>query len=103
MNQALQPSDVLAVAYQYSYNGQYYQVGEFASDVPPDTAAANPLTGVSAGATKVLYLKLLKATAQRTNLPIWNMMMKNIYSLTVAGGSYAVEYHEDRFPAFGQL
>lgn len=87
LNQALQPSDVLAVAYQYSYNGQYYQVGEFASDVPPDTAAANPLTGVSAGATKVLYLKLLKATAQRTNLPIWNMMMKNIYSLTVAGGS----------------
>ncbi|HET6253049.1 MAG TPA: cell surface protein SprA [Puia sp.] len=87
VNQALQPSDVLAVAYQYSYNGQIYQVGEFASDVPPDTAAANPATGVSGGATKVLYLKLLKATAQRTNLPIWNLMMKNIYSLKVAGGS----------------
>jgi len=87
VNQTLQPSDVLAVAYQYSYNGNIYQVGEFASDVPPDTAAANPLTGVSAGATKVLYLKLLKATAQRTNLPIWNMMMKNIYSLKVAGGN----------------
>jgi cell surface protein SprA len=87
LNQALQPNDVLAVAYQYSYNGQFYQVGEFASDVPPDTAATNPLTGVSGGATKVLYLKLLKATAQRTNLPIWNLMMKNIYSLTVAGGS----------------
>ena len=87
LNQALQPNDVLAVAYQYSYNGQIYQVGEFASDVPPDTATANPLTGVSGGATKVLYLKLLKATAQRTNLPIWNLMMKNIYSLTVAGGS----------------
>jgi cell surface protein SprA len=87
LNQALQPSDVLAVAYQYSYNGTIYQVGEFASDVPPDTAAANPLTGVSAGATKVLYLKLLKATAQRTNLPIWNLMMKNIYSLQVAGGT----------------
>ena len=87
LNQTLQPSDVLAVAYQYSYNGQIYQVGEFASDVPPDTAAANPLTGVSGGASKVLYLKLLKATAQRTNLPIWNMMMKNVYSLKVAGGS----------------
>jgi cell surface protein SprA len=87
LNQALQPNDVLAVAFQYSYNGTIYQVGEFASDVPPDTAAANPLTGVSGGATKVLYLKLLKATAQRTNLPIWNLMMKNIYSLTVAGGS----------------
>ncbi|HXD77671.1 MAG TPA: cell surface protein SprA [Puia sp.] len=87
VNQMLQPSDVLAVAYQYSYNGKIYQVGEFASDVPPDTAAANPLTGVSGGASKVLYLKLLKATAQRTSLPIWNLMMKNIYTLKIAGGS----------------
>jgi cell surface protein SprA len=87
VNQTLQPSDVLAVAYQYSYNGQIYQVGEFASDVPPDTAIANPQTGVSGGASKVLYLKLLKATAQRTNLPTWNLMMKNIYSLRMAGGN----------------
>jgi cell surface protein SprA len=87
VNQPLQPSDVLAVAYQYSYNGQIYQVGEFASDIPPDTAVANPLTGVSGGASKVLYLKLLKATAQRTSLPTWNLMMKNVYSLKVAGGS----------------
>ena len=82
VNQTLQPSDVLAVAYQYSYNGTIYQVGEFASDVPPDTA-----TGITAGASKVLYLKLLKATAQRTNLPIWNLMMKNVYSLKTPGGS----------------
>jgi cell surface protein SprA len=82
VNQTLQPSDVLAVAYQYSYNGTIYQVGEFASDIPPDTA-----TGITAGASKVLYLKLLKATAQRTNLPIWNLMMKNVYSLKTPGGS----------------
>jgi len=87
VNQALQPNDVLAVAYQYSYNGTIYQVGEFASDVPPDTATVNLETGASGGASKVLYLKLLKATAQRTNLPIWNLMMKNIYSLKTAGGS----------------
>ncbi len=74
---------MLAVAYQYSYNGRVYQVGEFASDVPPDPAAV----GNSSGSQKVLYLKLLKATAQRTNLPIWNLMMKNIYSLKTAGGS----------------
>jgi cell surface protein SprA len=29
----------------------------------------------------VLYLKLLKATSQRTNLPIWELMMKNVYSV----------------------
>jgi cell surface protein SprA len=83
VNQALQPNDVLAVAYQYSYNGTIYQVGEFASDIPPDTTTVNGVPGAS----KVLYLKLLKATAQRTSLPIWNLMMKNIYSLQTAGGS----------------
>ena len=84
VNQTLQPNDVLAVAYQYSYNGRIYQVGEFASDVPPDTASAG---SISAGSQKVLYLKLLKATAQRTNLPIWNLMMKNVYSLKTPSGS----------------
>lgn len=83
VNQTLQANDVLAVAYQYSYNGHIYQVGEFSQDVPPDTAA-----GVGAGSQKVLYLKLLKATSQRTNLPLWNLMMKNVYSLKTAGGSY---------------
>jgi cell surface protein SprA len=79
LNQTLQPNDVVAIAYQYSYNGQIYQVGEFSTDVPPDTAQE--------GASEVLYLKLLKATAQRTNLPIWNLMMKNIYSLKTGTGS----------------
>ncbi|MDR3712916.1 MAG: cell surface protein SprA [Puia sp.] len=81
INQALQSDDVLGVAYQYSYNGRIYQVGEFSEDVPPDTTA-----GSASGTQKVLYLKLLKATAQRTNLPIWNMMMKNVYALKTAGG-----------------
>ncbi len=82
LTQQLQPNDVLAVAYQYSYNGRIYQVGEFSTDVPPDTTSGN-----YAGVQKVLYLKLLKATSQRTNLPIWNLMMKNIYTLKTATGS----------------
>ncbi|MFL5742431.1 MAG: cell surface protein SprA [Flavisolibacter sp.] len=72
LNQPLQPDEVLGVAYQYTYNGQVYQVGEFSQDVPPDS------TGNS---TKVLFLKLLKATSQRPNLPIWDLMMKNVYSV----------------------
>ena len=72
LNQPLQPDEVLGVAYQYTYNGRVYQVGEFSQDVPPDT------TGTS---QKVLFLKLLKATSQRTNLPIWDLMMKNVYSV----------------------
>ena len=72
LGQPLQPDEVLAVAFQYSYNGRVYQVGEFSQDVPPDSTSSNQ---------KVLFLKLLKATSQRPKLPIWQLMMKNVYSV----------------------
>lgn len=72
LNQPLQPDEVLGLAYQYTYNGRVFQVGEFSQDVPPDT------TG---NTQRILFLKLLKATSQRTNLPIWDLMMKNVYSV----------------------
>lgn len=72
LNQPLQPDEVLGVAFQYTYNGRVYQVGEFSQDVPPDS---------SGNSQKALFLKLLKATSQRTNLPIWDLMMKNVYSV----------------------
>ncbi len=72
LSQPLQPDEVLAVAFQYSYNGRIYQVGEFSTDVPPDSASSNQ---------KILFLKLLKATSQRPALPIWGLMMKNVYSV----------------------
>jgi cell surface protein SprA len=70
--QPLQPDEVLGVAYQYSYNGKIYQVGEFSEDLPPHDSTAIP---------QVLFLKLLKATGQRPKLPIWGLMMKNVYSV----------------------
>ncbi|RYF45284.1 MAG: cell surface protein SprA, partial [Chitinophagaceae bacterium] len=76
----LQPDEVLGVAYQYSYNGNIYQVGEFSQDVPPDT------TQTVSGTQKVLFLKLLKATSQRTTLPLWDLMMKNVYALKTGDG-----------------
>lgn len=72
LSQPLLADEVLAVAYQYSYNGHVYQVGEFSQDLPPDSAVATQ---------KVLFLKLLKATSQRPRLPIWQWMMKNVYSV----------------------
>lgn len=75
LKQQLQPNDVLAVAYQYTYNGRVYQVGEFSQDVTVDSTN---------GVQKVLFLKLLKATSQRTSLPLWDLMMKNVYSLDVS-------------------
>lgn len=76
VNVPLQSDEVLAVAYQYTYNGRAYQVGEFAQDVALDSTR---------GVQKVLFLKLLKATSQRTSLPTWGWMMKNVYSLDLFG------------------
>lgn len=67
LNQALNNDEVLAVAYQYQFNGQVYQVGEFSND------------GIAA--PNALLLKMLKSTTLNTSLPMWDLMMKNIYSL----------------------
>ncbi|MBU3745185.1 MAG: cell surface protein SprA, partial [Sediminibacterium sp.] len=76
LNVQLQADEVLAVAYQFTYNGRVFQVGEFSQDVALDSTR---------GVQKELFLKLLKATSQRINLPIWGWMMKNVYSLDLFG------------------
>ena len=70
LNATVNPDDVIAVSYRYTHNGQVYQVGEFSSDVSPDSTSS-----------KVLFMKMLKGTASRPRLPIWKLMMKNVYSL----------------------
>lgn len=68
LNQPLNNDEILAVAFEYTYNGQTYQVGEFSRDIPP-------------GNQQLLFLKMLKGNTIRTKLPMWDLMMKNIYSL----------------------
>ncbi|MCB0496746.1 MAG: cell surface protein SprA [Cyclobacteriaceae bacterium] len=74
----LTTDQMLAVAYEYTYNNQPYKVGELTEDY-----AARP-------ENEVIYLKMLKPNkvAPIDNLgkriPTWDLMMKNIYSL---GGS----------------
>ncbi len=70
INNTLNADDIVAVAYRYNFNGKTYQVGEFAEDLPPDSTQ-----------TKAIYLKLLKGTSLRPALPIWKLMMKNVYAL----------------------
>ena len=67
LNRTLNPQDVLAVSYRYTYNGQVYQVGELSTD------------GVDG--QNALFLKLLKGTIINPSLPSWDLMMKNVYSL----------------------
>ena len=76
LNTQLNPDDVLAVAFRYTYNGQVFQVGEFAEDLPPDSTNS-----------KVMFMKLLKGTSARPQLPVWDLMMKNVYTLGGLGVS----------------
>ncbi len=93
LNTQLNPDDILAVAYRYTYNGKVYQVGEFAEDLPPGNSAnpnpnPNPGQGQSTNVDpKILFMKMLKGTSLQPTLPVWNLMMKNVYALGGLGVS----------------
>lgn len=73
LRSALSSDEVLAVAYEYTYHGTTYQVGEFSGDVT--------------SAEQSLYVKMLKGSTVSPYLPAWKLMMKNVYSL----GAYQVQ------------
>ena len=80
LKQALNQDEVLAVAYEYTYGGQVYQVGEFSTDA-----------GENLKAPAALIMKMLKSNGSAPNprnparagqhYGTWDLMMKNIYSL----------------------
>ncbi|WP_304590391.1 cell surface protein SprA, partial [Duncaniella muris] len=65
LKSALASDEVLGVAYEYTYNGKVYQVGEFSADISTTDQS--------------LYLKMLKSTTINPKLPMWDLMMKNVY------------------------
>ena len=65
---ALASDEVLAVAFEYTYGGNSYQVGEFSSD--------------KTDAGETLFVKLLKSNSNSPGSGTWDLMMKNIYSIT---------------------
>ena len=67
LKSALQTNQVLAVAFEYTYGGQTYQVGEFSSDQKDND--------------KSLFVKLLRNTSSSPKMGNWHLMMKNVYSL----------------------
>ncbi|MFS4418386.1 cell surface protein SprA [Maribacter sp. 2307ULW6-5] len=78
LNQRLSNDEVLAVAYQYTFQGEVFQVGEFANgalDATTVSAGANPIIE-----NNTLVLKLLKSNILNVSDPIWDLMMKNIYA-----------------------
>ncbi|MFK5983009.1 MAG: cell surface protein SprA [Flavobacteriaceae bacterium] len=84
LNQRLNNDEVLAVAFQFTVNGEVYQVGEFSSDgveasggTIPGEGGEEPIVGISQN----LVVKLLKSNITNVEEPIWDIMMKNIYPL----------------------
>ncbi|WP_010520358.1 cell surface protein SprA [Aquimarina agarivorans] len=91
LNQKLGDNDILAVAFQYTKDGEVFQVGEFANDGVANTSADTTNGEVTPGTddvdnvsqTQALIVKLLKSNQVNVALPSWDLMMKNIYSLGV--------------------
>ncbi len=67
LNQQLNNEQALAVSYQYTYGGKTYQVGEFSDQIPDNS--------------KLLVCKLLKSVTVNVKQPMWQLMMKNVYSI----------------------
>jgi cell surface protein SprA len=73
LNLPLNNDEVLGVSYEYTYRGETYQVGEFSTD--------------GANGQQALIMKLLKPTITSPQNKIWDLMMKNVYSI----GAYQVD------------
>lgn len=95
LQRKLQNDEAIAVAFEYSYNGRNYKVGELSEDY------------ANKGQKEVIFLKMLRPRkiAVRDNmgtiLPTWHLMMKNIYNLNVTqlqrdGFQLRVIYRDDR-------
>jgi cell surface protein SprA len=85
----LQNDEVLAVSFEYTYNGQVYKVGELTEDY--QTRAEDEL----------IFLKLLRPARINPSVPTWDLMMKNVYSLNAnqimrEGFQLQVIYRDDR-------
>lgn len=77
LTRKLQSDEALAVAYEYTSSTGKYQVGELSDDYD------------NLKESEVVFLKLLRSReyfptdAEKKTLPLWNLMMKNIYNLNV--------------------
>lgn len=71
----LQSDDVMFVSYSYQYDDKTFQVGEFSNDVPANAENSNPIF------LKMIRPSQLRPTYNNKTYPVWDLMMKNIYSI----------------------
>ncbi|MDG2109240.1 MAG: cell surface protein SprA [Flavobacteriaceae bacterium] len=86
LNQRLSNDEILGIAYQYSFQGKIYQVGEFANgDIPGTSIIQNGNINQQNNQNQVvqtnnLIVKMLKSSVTDVRQPVWDLMMKNIYN-----------------------
>jgi cell surface protein SprA len=80
LNQPLNNDEILSVAFEYTYNDQVYTVGQFSRDINQQEQ-------------DLLFVKMLKPTTIRVKVPIWDLMMKNIYNLN----TYSLSLEDFKF------
>ncbi len=88
LNQRLNNDEVLGVAFEYTTtDGRVFRVGEFGNGGPPGTETIeNPeLQDEPIAQNQNLIVKLLKSPVTFVQEPIWDLMMKNFYSLGANG------------------
>jgi len=85
LNSELASNQIVAVAYEYTLNGQVYHVGELST--------TSGQVGQSA-----LFVKLLRSTTVDPSFFTWDLMMKNIYNL----GGYQIKQDQFRLDVLYQ-
>lgn len=71
LRQALNNAEVLAVSYEYTLNGETYQVGTLSQD--------------GYAAPGALILKMIKSSVTSVSSTMWDLMMKNVYNIGAFG------------------
>lgn len=89
LTRRLQNDEVLAVAYEYTFNGQTFKVGELSEDYQN-----RPISDL-------IFLKMLRPARINIRIPTWDLMMKNVYNLNANqilqdGFQLQIIYRDDR-------
>ncbi|MDC7994657.1 cell surface protein SprA [Altibacter sp. HG106] len=101
LNQRLNNDEVLGVSFQFTVNGEVYQVGEFSTDGVEATGTTrpggtggdpDPDPGEEIPISQNLVVKMLKSNITNVDEPVWDLMMKNIYPL----GAFQLEQEDFR-------
>ncbi|WP_420385605.1 cell surface protein SprA [Roseivirga sp.] len=72
LSRQLQNDEVLAVSFEFNYQGRRYKVGEMTEDYQGRSE------------DDIIFLKMLRPSKINTQVPTWDLMMKNIYNLNAS-------------------